>query len=223
MDMILYLAAFLLVLWSQIKVQSAYSRYRQISTIRHYTGAETARKILDNQGLYDVRVEIAQGGMLSDHYDPKARVVRLSPDIYSKDSIASVAVAAHECGHAIQHAENYGFIALRNSILPAAMVSSQLSWIVLLLGLFFSSSGLFYTGIIMLGCVALFQLVTLPVELDASRRALRLVTEEGMIVAEERNDAKAMLSAAAFTYVASLISSILQILRLLLIFNRRQN
>lgn len=223
MDMILYLAAFLLVLWSQIKVQSAYSRYRQISTIRRYTGVETARKILDNQGLYDVRVEIAQGGMLSDHYDPKARVVRLSPDIYSKDSIASVAVAAHECGHAIQHAENYGFIALRNSILPAAMVSSQLSWIVLLLGLFFSSSGLFYTGIIMLGCVALFQLVTLPVELDASRRALRLVTEEGMIVAEERNDAKAMLSAAAFTYVASLISSILQILRLLLIFNRRQN
>lgn len=223
MDMILYLAAFLLVLWSQIKVQSAYSRYRQILTIRRYTGAQTARKILDNQGLYDVRVEIAQGGMLSDHYDPKARVVRLSPDIYSKDSIASVAVAAHECGHAIQHAENYGFIALRNSILPAAMVSSQLSWIVLLLGLFFSSSGLFYTGIIMLGCVALFQLVTLPVELDASRRALRLVTEEGMIVAEERNDAKAMLSAAAFTYVASLISSILQILRLLLIFNRRQD
>lgn len=223
MDMILYLAAFLLVLWSQIKVQSAYSRYRQISTIRRYTGVETARKILDNQGLYDVRVEIAPGGMLSDHYDPKARVVRLSPDIYSKDSIASVAVAAHECGHAIQHAENYGFIALRNSILPAAMVSSQLSWIVLLLGLFFSSSGLFYTGIIMLGCVALFQLVTLPVELDASRRALRLVTEEGMIVAEERNDAKAMLSAAAFTYVASLISSILQILRLLLIFNRRQD
>ena len=223
MDMILYLAAFLLVLWSQIKVQSAYSRYRQSSTLRRCTGAETARKILDNQGLYDVRVEIAQGGMLSDHYDPKARVVRLSPDIYSKDSIASVAVAAHECGHAIQHAENYGFIALRNSILPAAMVSSQLSWIVLLLGLFFSSSGLFYTGIIMLGCVALFQLVTLPVELDASRRALRLVTEEGMIVAEERNDAKAMLSAAAFTYVASLISSILQILRLLLIFNRRQN
>ena len=160
---------------------------------------------------------------MSDHYDPKANVVRLSEDIYANSSIASVAVAAHECGHAIQHAENYGFIALRNSILPFAMVSSQLSWLVLILGLLFSSTGLFYTGILMLSCVAVFQLVTLPVELDASKRAMALVYEEGFVVQEEQKDVKAMLSAAAFTYIASLISSVLQILRLLLIFNRNRD
>ena len=200
MDWILYLAALFLVMFSQIKVQGAYARYRQVMTLRGYTGAQVARRILDDHGLQHVQVEPSPGGALSDHYDPKANVVRLSEDIYANSSIASVAVAAHECGHAIQHAENYGFIALRNSILPFAMVSSQLSWLVLILGLLFSSTGLFYTGILMLSCVAVFQLVTLPVELDASKRAMALVYEEGFVVQEERKDVKAMLSAAAFTY-----------------------
>ena len=220
MDWILYLAALFLVMFSQIKVQGAYARYRQVMTLRGYTGAQVARRILDDHGF---QVEPSPGGALSDHYDPKANVVRLSEDIYANSSIASVAVAAHECGHAIQHAENYGFIALRNSILPFAMVSSQLSWLVLILGLLFSSTGLFYTGILMLSCVAVFQLVTLPVELDASKRAMALVYEEGFVVQEEQKDVKAMLSAAAFTYIASLISSVLQILRLLLIFNRNRD
>ena len=223
MDWILYLAALFLVMFSQIKVQGAYARYRQVMTLRGYTGAQVARRILDDHGLQHVQVEPSPGGALSDHYDPKANVVRLSEDIYANSSIASVAVAAHECGHAIQHAENYGFIALRNSILPFAMVSSQLSWLVLILGLLFSSTGLFYTGILMLSCVAVFQLVALPVELDASKRAMALVYEEGFVVQEERKDVKAMLSAAAFTYIASLISSVLQILRLLLIFNRNRD
>ena len=130
MDWILYLAALFLVMFSQIKVQGAYARYRQVMTLRGYTGAQVARRILDDHGLQHVQVEPSPGGALSDHYDPKANVVRLSEDIYANSSIASVAVAAHECGHAIQHAENYGFIALRNSILPFAMVSSQLSWLV---------------------------------------------------------------------------------------------
>ena len=147
MDWILYLAALFLVMFSQIKVQGAYARYRQVMTLRGYTGAQVARRILDDHGLQHVQVEPSPGGALSDHYDPKANVVRLSEDIYANSSIASVAVAAHECGHAIQHAENYGFIALRNSILPFAMVSSQLSWLVLILGLLFSSTGLFYTGV----------------------------------------------------------------------------
>ena len=148
MDWILYLAALFLVMFSQIKVQGAYARYRQVMTLRGYTGAQVARRILDDHGLQHVQVEPSPGGALSDHYDPKANVVRLSEDIYANSSIASVAVAAHECGHAIQHAENYGFIALRNSILPFAMMSSQLSWLVLILGLLFSSTGLFYTGIL---------------------------------------------------------------------------
>ena len=195
MDWILYLAALFLVMFSQIKVQGAYARYRQVMTLRGYTGAQVARRILDDHGLQHVHVEPSPGGALSDHYDPKANVVRLSEDIYANSSIASVAVSAHECGHAIQHAENYGFIALRNSILPFAMVSSQLSWLVLILGLLFSSTGLFYTGILMLSCVAVFQLVTLPVELDASKRAMALVYEEDFVVQEERKDVKAMLSA----------------------------
>lgn len=223
MDLLLYFLALILVMWSQIKVQGAYNRYRQVASLRGYTGYQVARAILDERGLQEVAVEESQGGTLSDHYDPKAKVVRLSSDIYRNSSIASVAIAAHECGHAIQHAENYGMIALRNSILPFAMVSSQLSWVVLILGLLFSATGLFYTGIIMLGCVALFQLITLPVELDASSRAMKIVSAEGFIVDEERKDVKAMLSAAAMTYIASLISSVLQILRLLLIFNRNRD
>ena len=183
-----------------------------------------ARRILDDHGLHEVRVEPAQGGALSDHYDPKANVVRLSQDIYTHSSIASVAVAAHECGHAIQHAENYGFIALRNSILPFAMVSSQLSWIVLIAGLLFSSTGLFYTGIIMLGCVALFQLVTPPVELDASKRAMALVSRGRLCRTgrTQRCESDAERRGVHLYRVADFLGA-LQILRSLLIFNRNRD
>lgn len=222
-DILLYLGAALLVMWSQIKVQGAYKHYRNVETMNHMSGAEVARRILDDNGLNDVSIEVAQGGVLSDHYDPKAKVVRLSQDIYSNSSIASVSVAAHEVGHAIQHQQNYGAIALRNAILPAAMISSSLAWGVLIFGLFMQMTGLLYTGIIMLSVVAVFQLVTLPIEFDASKRALTLLVADGILDADERPAAKAMLNAAAFTYVAALISSVMQILRFVLIAGRRND
>lgn len=216
MDILLYLLALVLVFLAQAKVNQAYARYRNVATRRGYRGYEAAKLILNKYGLYDVQVEMAAGGQLSDHYDPKTNTVRLSKEIYYNDSIASVSVAAHEVGHAIQHATNYSMIALRDKILPIAMISSKLGWTILLMGLLFSLDSVFYLGIIMLCMIALFQLITLPVELDASKRALSILSEEGIIIREEEADCKAMLSAAAFTYIASLCATVLQILRILM-------
>ena len=216
MDIMLYLVALILVCWSQFKVNGAYTRDRNVATRRGYRGFEVARMILNQNGLHDVNVEMATGGQLSDHYDPKTKTVRLSRDIYYNDSIASVSVAAHEVGHAIQHATNYAMISLRDLILPYAVVSSKLGWTILFLGIMFTMDALFYVGVAMLGVIALFQLVTLPVELNASKRALTLLQSNGIILAEEKTDCKAMLSAAAFTYIAALISTVLQILRLMI-------
>lgn len=215
MNSFLYLLALVLVVWAQFKVNGAYARYRNVSTRRGYRGVEAARMILNQNGLHDVKIEMATGGELSDHYDPQTNTVRLSKDVYYNDSIASVAISAHEVGHAIQHATNYGFIGLRNMILPYAMISSKLGWTILFLGLMFTLDSLFYIGIGMLCIIALFQLITLPVELNASKRALALLESNGIILAEEKRDCKTMLSAAAFTYIAALISTLLQILRLL--------
>ena len=215
MNSFLYLLALVLVVWAQFKVNGAYARYRNVSTRRGYRGVEAARMILNQNGLHDVKIEMATGGELSDHYDPQTNTVRLSNDVYYNDSIASVAISAHEVGHAIQHATNYGFIGLRNMILPYAMISSKLGWTILFLGLMFTLDSLFYIGIGMLCIIALFQLITLPVELNASKRALALLESNGIILAEEKSDCKTMLSAAAFTYIAALISTLLQILRLL--------
>ncbi len=222
METILYLLAALVVMWSQFKVNGAYNRYRQIQNDRHITGAQVARRILNENGLNDVDVEYANG-TLGDHYDPKAKVVRLSKDIYENDTIASVSVAAHECGHAIQHAQNYGFIALRNSLLPLTNFASNLGWPVLLIGFWFSMEPAIYFGIALLVVVLLFQVVTLPVELNTSSRALTILSGEGMITDDERSDVKSMLSAAAFTYIAAVISSALNILRLVLLTNKRRN
>ena len=215
MNSFLYLLALVLVVWAQFKVNGAYARYRNVSTRRGYRGVDAARMILNQNGLHDVKIEMATGGELSDHYDPQTNTVRLSKDVYYNDSIASVAISAHEVGHAIQHATNYGFIGLRNMILPYAMISSKLGWTILFLGLMFTLDSLFYIGIAMLCVIALFQLITLPVELNASKRALALLESNGIILAEEKRDCKTMLSAAAFTYIAALISTLLQILRLL--------
>jgi Zn-dependent membrane protease YugP len=215
MNSFLYLLALVLVVWAQFKVNGAYARYRNVSTRRGYRGVEAARMILNQNGLHDVKIEMATGGERSDHYDPQTNTVRLSKDVYYNDSIASVAISAHEVGHAIQHATNYGFIGLRNMILPYAMISSKLGWTILFLGLMFTLDSLFYIGIAMLCVIALFQLITLPVELNASKRALALLESNGIILAEEKRDCKTMLSAAAFTYIAALISTLLQILRLL--------
>lgn len=222
MDYILYFAAIVVVMIAQMKVNNAYRHYKNIRNERGLTGAQVARQILNSNGLQDVALDHAQG-VLQDHYDPRAKVVRLSNDVYHGNSIASIAVAAHECGHAIQHAQNYGFIAIRNSILPFCSISSNLAWPILLIGLIFSFEPLVYAGILLLTVVLVFQIVTLPVEFNASSRALNIMTENGMIYEEERADVKSMLSAAAMTYVAAVISSALQILRFLMIANRNRD
>ncbi|MDD6466791.1 MAG: zinc metallopeptidase [Erysipelotrichaceae bacterium] len=222
MQYFLYLLAFIVVMIAQMKVNSAFHQYKQQENEKGLTGAQVARRILDENGLHDVSIEHAQG-VLSDHYDPKAKVVRLSNDIYYGATIAAISVAAHESSHAIQHAENYGFIALRNSILPFCALSSNLAWPVLLIGLLFSIKPLAYFGIGLLLVVLAFQVVTLPVEFNASSRAMTILANDGMIYEEERADVKSMLSAAAMTYVAAVISSAIQILRFLLIINRNRD
>jgi uncharacterized protein len=219
-EYVLLFGAMILVAWSQNKVRGKYERYSRIAANSRYTGEDVAKMILSRNGIHDVQVEMGQG-FLSDHYDPKAKIVRLSPGNFSTNSIAAVSIAAHEVGHAIQHAENYGGIALRNAILPAAIISGHLAWVVIMIG-FFTFPAIFYVGIGMLGVIALFQTVTLPVEFNASSRAMNLISEMGILNSDEQNYAKDMLSAAAFTYVAALIATLAQIMRLLLIRGRRR-
>lgn len=222
---LLYLLAAVIMIIAQSKVQNAYHKYKQIRNEKGLSGAATARKILDANGLSNIKVEVAQGGVLSDHYDPASHVVRLSPDIYYNKTIASVSVAAHEVGHAIQHRDRYGFIYLRNKLLPAANIASNLGWIILVLGLlfFYTTPIIFYTGVILLLIIVAFQLVTLPIELNASSRALKQLSEGGYIREDEKPACTAMLRAAAFTYLAALISSILQVLRAILISRKRED
>lgn len=220
-DFIIYLIAAGLMIAAQAKVKNAYSRFSRMRANTSLTGRDVANLIMQCQGISDVTIERAKG-MLSDHYDPRAKVVRLSEGIYDSNSIAAVSVAAHEVGHVIQHHQGYRFLALRNSILPAALVAGNLGWGVLIVGLLFSSPGLLYIGIGMLGITALFQLITLPVELDASHRALTLLVDEGIVSLDERGYAKSMLSAAAFTYIAALAGTLLQILRFTLLANRKR-
>ncbi|MBE6114810.1 MAG: zinc metallopeptidase [Erysipelotrichaceae bacterium] len=222
MDILLYLGAIVLMLVAQSSVNNAYSRYKEIVASCYYTGAEIARIILDMNGLHNVRVELAQGGVLSDHFDPKANVVRLSQEVYYGKSIASVSISAHECGHALQHATKYVAIDVRNMLLPFAIVSSNLAWTAIMIGFLASYSSLVTVGLVMLIVIALFQLVTLPIELDASNRAL-VILEDHFLRSEEIEGAKKMLSAAAFTYVASLISTLVNVLRIVLIRNRRHD
>ena len=222
MDIILYVLAIALVFWAQYKVKGAYSHYSTVRNDSSLTGREVARRILDSHGLNDVEVLMSQNGILSDHFDPKKNTVNLSPKVYNDPSIASLAIAAHEVGHAIQYAENYSMISLRNSILPFAIVSGNLGWIAAIIGLASGLESLFYIGVIMLLVIATFQLITLPIEFDASKRALVQLETGNYISFDEKADVKSMLSAAAFTYVAALLSTIFQILRLFLIANNRR-
>lgn len=223
MDIILYVVAIVLVLWAQTKVKGAYQHYAKVETENHLTGAQIAKSILDNKGLSHVQVQMSQNGILTDHFDPKTNTVNLSPRVYKEASIASVAVAAHEVGHAIQYAENYSIIGIRNAILPFAIVSGHLGWFVVIVGLMTSITSLFYLGLGMLLVIASFQLVTLPIEFDASKRALSILGDGQYINTDEIADAKAMLSAAAFTYVAALLATLMQILRILILSNRRRD
>lgn len=212
---LLLLPAILLALYAQMRVKGAYTKYQKVINQRGITGAEVARRILRDNGLSSVAVERV-GGTLSDHYDPRTNVVRLSAEVYDTPSVASVGIAAHEVGHALQHNLGYTPIKIRNTILPVVQISSNLAMPLILLGIFISSfSALIEVGIILYTAVVAFQLVTLPVELNASRRALATIREMDYLSAEEIKGTKSVLSAAALTYIAAALTAILQLVRLL--------
>lgn len=218
------LLAGILSLFAQIYVQSTYSKYRTIPTQARLTGADVARAILEQSNIYDVQVIRSNRGTLSDHYDPSRKIVALSPEVYEGTSIASVSIAAHEVGHAIQHATGYAFIAVRNRILPLAIIGSNVGAIAFMLGFIGGSLGfLMDIGIIAISMVALFQLVTLPVEFNASTRAVKILSSNGMLTPSELNGSKKMLTAAALTYVASLVSVIATLLRYIAIRDNRRD
>ena len=221
--MILLIPAILLTLYAQYKVSSTTNRYFNVRSDRNLTGEEVARRILDSNGLYNVRVEMVRG-RLSDHYDPRSNVVRLSEDVYSRTSITSISVAAHECGHAIQHARGYAPLTIRGAIVPVVNFASSASWILIMLGLFMTSStSLLKIGILLFATTVVFQLITLPVEFNASHRALIQIENLGIVTRDERRESKKVLDAAALTYVAAAASAILQLLRLITIANRRDD
>lgn len=212
--------ALMLASFAQMKVKSAYQKYSRIHSNTNYTGAQIARMILDKHGLTHIRVEFTKG-TLSDHYDPRTKVVRLSNSIYNGNSVASMSVAAHEVGHALQHANGYFPLVLRNNMAPVVNIGSQLVWIFIIIG-FLISPFFIEIGIILFMGVVAFQIITLPVEFNASRRALEEL-EDGIAPREMIKPSKSMLQAAALTYVAATLVAIGQLLRLLAITGRRRN
>ena len=216
MDTILILLIILIPLIAQVKISSSYNRYKKENNTCKLTGQEVARRILDENGLQDIHI-VEIKGELTDHYDPTRKVVRLSTDIFHGDTVAAAAVAAHECGHAIQDKENYTFLRIRSAIYPVVNVATSVSYYIILIGFLFQALKLVYLGIGLTCCGLLFQLVTLPVEFDASKRALNKLEKYHLLAEVEIEGAKNVLSAAALTYVAGVMASILQILRLLLI------
>ena len=212
----LVIIAFLITLVADIYLRTRYSKYKKVKVKSGMTGAEVAREILKSNGLDNVYV-VETKGYLTDHYDPKAKVVRLSTDIYNGDSIASVSVAAHECGHAVQDKDGYFFLRFRSFLVPIVNFSSKFGYLAILIGLIFGALDLAWVGIFLLVAIVLFQLITLPVELNASKRGKMFLTKLNVVEAGERSMASSMLMAAAMTYVASLISTLLELLRLVLI------
>ena len=217
----LVLIGVLLSLWAQNRVNSTFARYSRVRSFSGMTGAEAARRLLNAQGIYDVTVQPVSG-KLTDHYDPRTKTVNLSQDIYGQTSLAAVGVAAHECGHAIQHATNYAPLEMRSAIVPAANLGSSLSWPLFLIGLFAGIQPLVTAGIVLFSLAVLFQLVTLPVEVNASSRALKMLQSTGILGSDETKGARKVLTAAAMTYVAALAASILQLLRLLILAGGRR-
>lgn len=218
---ILVLPAMLIALWAQMRVKGTFAQFSTRSVHSGLTGAQVARRILDANGLTHVRVEQVAGS-LSDHYDPRSQAVRLSQDVYGRSTVAAVGVAAHETGHAIQHAVGYGPLQLRTAIIPVTNIGSTLSIPLILLGFFMGYQPLVSLGILLFSLVTVFQLITLPVEFNASRRALVTLEQYHMVSNEERQGVKKVLSAAALTYVAALIVSVANLLRLILLFGGRR-
>ena len=220
--LILVVPAILISLFAQMKVTSTYKKYSQLMSQSAKTATEITRMILDMNGLQNVKIESVPG-KLSDHYDPRTNVIRLSDSVRNDVSVASIGVAAHEAGHAIQHAQGYTPIKLRNAILPVANIGSRLSVPLIILGIILSSEPLITIGIVAFSLVLLFQVVTLPVEFNASRRALLTLSQNSILKGEELKGAKSVLSAAALTYVAAVLVSLAQLLRLLLLNRNRRN
>lgn len=216
---LLAILGLILTMIASARVNATFAKYNKVRCMSGLTGAEAAQRVLHAAGLYQIRIEHVSG-KLTDHYDPKSKVLRLSDSTYSSTSIAAVCVAAHECGHAIQDQKQYGPLVLRSTLVPMANFGSQVSWPIFLAGLFFSLKSLLWMGILLFFLAVLFQLVTLPVEFNASSRALQVLEDSGMLGAQEMPAAKKVLHAAAMTYVAALASSLLQLLRLILLARR---
>ena len=220
--MLLVLPGLLLGIWAQLRVKSAFAKYSKVTTRQGETARDVARALLSGSGNSSVAIQQVSGS-LSDHYDPRSNTLSLSQDVYASTSVAAIGVAAHECGHAMQQREGYAPLKLRSAIVPVVNIGSNLYFPIFLLGLLFSWEPLIYVGI---GCFALtlvFSLVTLPVEFNASRRAKQMLASGGYLTGEELDGVGAVLNAAALTYVASAISSLLQLLRLLIISRNRRD
>ena len=217
---VLVLPCVLFALWAQNRVNGTFSRYSKVHNLRGLTGAQAAEAVLRANGVTNVGIEYVSG-KLTDHYDPRTNVIRLSSSVYSSTSVASVGVAAHEAGHAVQYAVGYSPIKLRAAIIPLTQVGATAAFPLILLGLVLNFGALIYVGIAAFALSTVFQLVTLPVELDASRRALQTIQQNGLLTADEYPMAKKTLNAAAMTYVAALAVSLAQLLRLLVIFGGR--
>lgn len=221
----LLIPGLLLAMYAQFKVQSTFSRYSQVRAESGLTGAQVAKRLLEDAGIYDVNVEMTEG-RLSDHFDPRKKALRLSPDVYNGASLASLGVAAHETGHAMQHARGYLPLGLRAAFVPVAQFGSTLAFPLFFIGFIFRSPLMLWVGIYLFLAVVVFQLVTLPVEFNASGRALQSLQSGGYVSHDEARSAKKVLDAAALTYVAAALMGLLQLLRLLLLagaFGRRDD
>jgi len=217
----LVLPALIFSIWAQYRVTSSFKKYSGQNTSRGITGADAAREVLKKAGISDVKIERISGN-LTDNFDPRTNVIRLSENVHDSTSVAAVGVAAHEAGHAVQYASGYSPMKLRSAIIPVTNIGSKLSVPLVLIGIIFSMPGLIDIGIILFGAVVIFQLITLPVEFNASHRAVTVLNESGLLNGEELSSAKKVLSAAALTYVGALAVSLAQLIRLISISRNRR-
>ncbi|TVP84646.1 MAG: zinc metallopeptidase [Alkalicoccus sp.] len=220
---LIYFAVLLIIpMWASGRVKATYKKYSKVPASSGMTGAEVARKILDENGLYNVSIEPVKG-QLTDHYDPRSKVVRLSKDNYYGDSVAGAAVAAHEVGHAIQDAEEYAFLRFRSSLVPVASFGSNASIFLIIGGMLLTMSELMLAGIVLMSFAVLFQLITLPVEFNASSRAMDQVVSVGVIQNDEERETKKVLNAAALTYVAAALVAVIELVRFILMYFMMNN
>ena len=213
--------AILIALWAQIRVKSTFSRYSKVENRRHLTGAQAAELVLRNAGIHNVRIERV-GGHLSDHFDPRSNVIRLSDKVYGATTVSAVGVAAHEAGHAVQYATQYAPIKARAAMIPVANFGSQASFFLIMIGFLFYSETLFVVGIVLFSAAIVLQLITLPVEFNASSRALVALEQSNILEDDELRGARKVLRAAGITYLAALLVSVAHLLRYILMFSNRR-